>query len=62
MESYNLKIKKQRDIYATMTELVDTKCEISCCDCPFVIRPNGTTCMKRMVKDLMSMHKRGEKV
>jgi putative N-acetylmannosamine-6-phosphate epimerase len=55
-EQYNLKIKKQQDIYATITELADTKCDIICCDCPFVIRPDGTTCVKRMVKDLMSMH------
>jgi len=60
-EQYYLEIKKQSSIYDSMLELANSKCSISCWQCPFVVSPHGTTCVKKMVRDLMIMNKLSKK-
>ncbi|MFA7120899.1 MAG: hypothetical protein WC277_05430 [Bacilli bacterium] len=56
METHTLKLARQREIHTAILELAGTDCEISCYECPFVVPPHGTTCVKQMIKDLLYLN------
>lgn len=56
-EEYFIKIREQCDIYDSLLDLATSGCDISCWQCPFVVAPHGSTCVKKMVRDLLVMNR-----